>query len=287
MKARPFTIPKIDTESFSFHEDYQKYFYDHLHTHPEIQVTYIISSRGSRFIGTSIDCFKPGEIYIVGSNIPHMFKNDPEYYEDSRPGFAHSMSVFIRQDIFTNIFSKTPELVKIMDLISLSSSGIKLSAKSTSVYHDLFFELNELKSFERFIKILNLLNTLANDPTLQPLTHFGLPPQTNSEKGDRLNKVIAYITQNYTHKITVEHIARIANLTSPAFCRYFKLHTRKSFVTFLNEFRIGMACKLLLEKEKNISEVCYQTGFNNISNFNRQFKAITGFTPSNYIKQGL
>ena len=121
---------------------------------------------------------------------------------------------------------------------------------------------------------------------LKTLSHRNHIQQDNEEEGQRLNKVITYVTQNFSRKITIKEIADEANLSISAFCRYFKLHTRKSFISFLNEFRIGIACKKLLEKDKNVTEICYQTGFNNISNFNRQFKSVTGFTPSQYLKQG-
>lgn len=286
MKARPFQIPKTEEESFNVQEDYLDYFYDHLHTHPEIQVTYILKSSGTRFIGSSIDKFEADEIYVIGSNIPHMFKNHPEYYDNSRTGRAHAVTIFFNKEIFGDSFYKMPEVYKINDLIQQSALGIKLSAEYAAAYKNQFLKILKISGFERLIHFLKLLENIATHSELKPLSHFTHMQQSNEEEGQRLNKVITFITQNYTRKITIDEISGVANLSTSAFCRYFKLHTRKSFISFLNDFRIGIACKMLLEKEKNIAEVCYQTGFNNISNFNRQFKSLTGYTPSEYVKKG-
>jgi AraC-like DNA-binding protein len=286
MKARPFQITKTKEESFYVQEDKQDFFYDQLHTHPEIQLTYIYESSGTRFIGSSIDKFEANEIYVIGSNIPHMFKNHPEYYEKMKSRKAHAISIFFNQEMFGDSFYKMPEVYKIRDLVQMSMLGIKLSAENTSGYKNQFLKVLKNSGFERLNSFLILLQNISTHEELKPLSHFTHVQQSNEEEGQRLNKVITFITQNYTRKISIEEIAGIANLSISAFCRYFKLHTRKSFIGFLNDYRVGMACKMLLEKEKNIAEVCYQTGFNNISNFNRQFKSLTGYTPSDYIRKG-
>ncbi len=286
MKPLPFKIPKTIKESFKVQDDKLDYLYDRLHTHPEIQLTYVIESSGTRFIGHNVDNFKPDEIYIIGPNIPHMFKNHQEYYQQDNCKYAHCISIFFREDSFGEMFQQVPELARIKEFIQLSACGIKIESTFAKEFKKEFLATTSLDGFDRFQHFLNLLQKISFSPYLEKLSHISLKQQENEEEGLRLNKIITYITQNFERKIIVEDVAKLANLSRSAFCRYFKLHTRKSFITFLNEFRIGIACKKLLEKDKNISEICYQTGFNNISNFNRQFKSFTGFTPSQYLKQG-
>ena len=286
MKPLPFKIPKTDKESFKVQNDKLDHLYDRLHTHPEIQVSYIFESSGTRFIGHSVDRFNPDEIYVIGPDIPHMFKNDQEYYQQKKGHYAHCISLFFSEVSFGDMFQMVPELTKVKAFILKSGFGIKIEPKFAREFKERFKEINTLSGFERFKYFLTLMHDLSNSKNLEMISPNNLRQQENEEEGLRLNKVITFITQNFSGKITVEQVAKEANLSTSAFCRYFKLHTRKSFISFLNEFRIGIACNKLLEKDVNISEVCYQTGFNNISNFNRQFKSVTGFTPSQYLKQG-
>lgn len=284
MKPLPFKIPKTEKESFKVQDDKLDHLYDRLHTHPEIQLTYVIKSSGMRFIGHNVNNFYPDEIYIIGPDIPHMFRNHQEYYRQKKT--AHCFSVFFREESFGEMFAAVPELTKVKELIRMSALGIKMGPEYARVFKNEFLALKQLTGFKRFQYFLNLLYKLSNSSGLEMISPSNLQQQENEEEGMRLNKIITYITQNFQEKITINEVAREANLSTSAFCRYFKLHTRKSFITFLNEFRIGIACKILLERDKNISEICYRTGFNNISNFNRQFKAATGFSPSQYLKQG-
>lgn len=286
MKPLAFNIPKTENESFKLQDDKLNHMYDHLHTHPEIQISYIVKGSGTRFIGHSVDDFNPDEIYVIGPNIPHMFKNHQEYYDPRSKNQTHCISIFFREDSFGEMFNKVPELSKIKEFFQISAFGIKLERPYTLDFKGEFQSLIRLEGFERFQYFLSLLQKLAYCSGLEVISLSSLVQQKNEEEGLRLNKIVTYVTQNFSRKITVDQVAREANLSTSAFCRYFKLHTRRPFISYLNEFRIGIACSKLMQKDINISEICYQTGFNNISNFNRQFKAITGFTPSQYLKQG-
>lgn len=284
MKAKPFKIRKTAEESFNVQEDIAAYFYDYLHTHPEVQITLILKSSGTCFIGNSIGSFEPGEIYIIGSQIPHIFKNSPQYYTQTGNN-AHCLTLFFKPEAFGATFFNIPELQRIKNFILKSKHGLKLEKSEGFSYQADFTALLNQSGYKRFISFLELLHNLARNEHLKLLSNTTFTPEENEDDGKRLNDVISYITNHYTQKITVDEIAAISNLSTPAFCRYFKVHTRKSFITYLNEYRIGIACQLLLSGEKNVAEICYLVGFNNVSNFNRQFKSITGTSPSKYSKQ--
>ena len=143
-----------------------------------------------------------------------------------------------------------------------------------------------MKEFDRSIALLMLLQKLAA-AEYSVLSSYGFSNVLNEEKVKRMNKVFKYITINYKENITLESIAEIAHMTPQAFCKYFKERTHKTFIEFVNEVRIGHACKLLFEDNYNILQICYESGFNNLSNFNRQFKKITGTSPIEYRKKVL
>ena len=285
MKVLPFNIPKTESESFRVQVDRMPHFYDILHRHPEIQITAILSGKGQRFIGDQIGSFQPGDILVIGPNIPHLLKCDEAYYQNQPTLFAHSISIFFNQNSLGNDFFSLPEMNLVREFIQKSACGLIISQLESGNIFDKIIEIKEKEGIDKvigFLEILKLLSQIKAQQFLSPLPFY---TSNREEDGSRLNDVIQFMIKNYPKNISLEEISEIAHLSPAAFCRFFKLRTRKTFITFLNELRISHACKLLTESEQPVNEICYHTGFNNLAHFNRLFKIQTGVTPSLYRKK--
>jgi AraC-like DNA-binding protein len=281
MKALSFKVPKTRNESLRVQVDHQPYFYDHFHYHPEVQISYIIEGTGTRIIGDSVGRFNKNELYIIGSNIPHIFKSDRIYYEKNSP-ISHAISFYFTENAFGNKFFNLPETKEINELLLNAKKIVFFDDKSLANIEDDFIRITNTEGFEKlqmFFKILNKISKINNQQLLSKTTY----ELKNTEKhGKRINDIFDFVINNYEKSISLNNAAEIANLSTTAFCRFFKERTRKSFTEFVNEVRIGEACKMLSKDDFNISQICYEVGFNNISNFNRKFKEITNLTPKHY-----
>lgn len=157
--------------------------------------------------------------------------------------------------------------------------------KTSEQVERLMFDLLQTTDFESILMLLNLLNLIANSSEYNLLSSAGYTNSLKESDTERMNKVHAYVMKNFREKITLEEVAAIANMTPTSFSRYFKTHANKTFSDFLTEIRVGYSCKLLIEKKMSVSQVCYESGFYTLSNFNRQFKAVTHYNPLEYRKK--
>ncbi|MBK7104809.1 MAG: helix-turn-helix domain-containing protein [Ignavibacteriae bacterium] len=282
MKALSFKIPKTNNQSIRVQVDKQKYYYDNFHYHPEIQISYILEGSGTRIIGNSIGKFNKDEIYIIGSNIPHIFKSDKIYYEKKSSLISHSISIYFSEISFGEKFFHLPETQSAYELLLNSRKIIFIKPKINDQIKKEFLNISDVEGFEKFLLFLKILDQLAKTKNSKLLSKTTYELRNTEKNGKRINDVFDFVINNYNRNLTLEEISKIANLSVTAFCRFFKERTRKSFIEFVNEVRIGEACKLLNNQDFSISQICYEVGFNNISNFNRKFKEITNLTPKNY-----
>ncbi len=281
MKALPFRIPKNSQQSFRVQVDQDSFFYDRLHYHSEWQITSIEKGRGTLFVGDGIHRFQEGDVFIIGSNLPHLLKSDSIYYQKDSPG-TYAISLFFDQNSFGTGFFDLPELAKVNSFLQEASHGIRFIYPEKKNLQVLIHSILKKEPFSRFQLMIDILGKLASWSSKEQLSISSFTEAQKEIDGHRLNEVFQYTLNQYTQNITLDQIAQVANLSIPAFCRYFKLHTRKSYIRFLNEIRVNAACKLLKESDHTISYICFNTGFQNLSNFNRQFKKIMDFTPSKY-----
>lgn len=285
MKILPFKIPKTSQESFYLQEDHLQHFYDYLHQHPEVQITLILESEGKFIVGDHIGSFEPGDIFIIGPNLPHVFRNDARYYEQPDVLGAHSISVFFEWKSFGEKFLMLPELKALYEFSKISERGLALKDPIRRQIADLMHHLFKTTEMDRFIVLLNILNILSNEPAaLRPLASSAVYNELDEADGKKLDMVYRFTMDEFHRKIHLEEVASVANMTVNSFCRYFKKRTRKSYIDFLTEIRIGQACKLLQQRDLSISQICYEVGFNNLSNFNRKFREINGLTPTEFRK---
>lgn len=280
-----FQIPKIDREGFVVQYDDLDHFYDQLHHHPELQLIYIIEGTGDFFVGDSITPFEPGNLFLIGSNQSHIFKSDPEFFDEDSNKNSRSISIFFKKNSLGDGFFEIAETKGIRDLINRAGRCIKFHPE---IAHHIGIKIKGLLNetgFDRFLEILSILDELSHSDQYAYLTTIKNSTPPSDKDSERINNVINYILNNYSNDISLKDIADVANYSKPAFCRFFKQRTRKTFSTFLNEVRVSQACKLLRNSNLNVSQICYESGYNNVSNFNRQFKKLTGHTPRDYINK--
>jgi len=281
-KSIYFRIPKIDKEGFVVQYDDLDHFYNQLHHHPELQLIYIIEGTGDLFVGNSISHFESGNLYLIGSNQSHIFKSDSEYFEEESNENARSISIFFNIESLGEGFFDISETIAIRNLINRASRSIEFHPETAIEFGNRMKELINITGFDRFLEILSILNKLAQSKEYEYLTPISNSTAPTDKESERINNVINYILNHYKEDIPLKTIAEVANYSKAAFCRFFKKRTRKTFSEFLNEVRISQACKLLRNSDLNISQICYESGYNNVSNFNRQFKKLTDTTPKSY-----
>lgn len=284
MKVLPFKIPKTEDSSFRVQIDKEPYFYDILHQHPETQITLIVSGSGTIIQGDYIGNFKPGDVFIFGANMPHVVKSDPKFYEEGSTHKCHAISIFFDSQSFGKDFFDLPEMRGVNDFIKKSVRGLKLHGDNRRFLTKILSEIEHIDGINKIISLLNIFNRLSTSDSFDWLSSEPHTLNVDDTEGKRLNDIFQFTMREFHRPITLDEVADVAHMTPSAFCRYFKQRTRKTYVSFLNELRVAHACKLLLNKELNVTEVCYRSGFVNLSNFNRKFKTITKHTPSQYQK---
>ncbi len=254
------------------------------HYHPELELVYVVASTGTRFIGDNIQKFDKSDLVLIGKNLPHMWLNDDTYFNDDSPLFAEAIAIHFKENFLGYDFLNAPEINHINKLLRRAKYGIKFLGNTKNIESSIL-ELEKIKGFERTILFLKILNLLAKHSSHQLLATEGYINSVYINDNKYLDRVYEYVFKNFKNKINLSEVAEIAHMNPSAFSRFFKRVNRKTFTKYINEIRIGYACRLLIENKSNITAICYDSGFNNISNFNRQFKNITKMSPSEYLKR--
>ena len=248
------------------------------HFHPEIEITLIESSTGRRVVGDSIESFAPGDLVLLGENLPHQYVSDPP----SRPAGARAKVIQFRTDFIGEQWLKLPEFARISAMLNRSTRGLTFSAQTTRRAVQLISQLFDAAGAQRVLLLLDLLDALAHDAGAAPIASAGYLSKINPREGDAIDRALEYLNTNYTEPITLEDLSGHLHV-SPATCnRLLQKSIGRSFKTALIEIRISHACRLLLETEQSIVEIAYASGFANLSNFNRRFKELKGQSPKVY-----
>lgn len=276
-------INKLEDQSFYLEEVNRPSFIDLWHFHPEIEILYVREGFGTRYVGDSISSFYPGDLVIIGSNTPHVWSSHADFLNPENKLLSSAICIQFVEDFIGRSSSGIPELHIINELLNKSNRGIQFIKKTHNILVKQIKELPAKRGMDRLLGLLTILDIMSTSSDVKYLSsHDYTPGIINSEDKYRMEIIFQYVIQKFPHKIHLEEIASLVNLTPPSFCRFFKSRTTKVFSSFVNEVRIGNSCKMLIEKKHNISQVCYFSGFNYLSNFNRQFKRIKGMTPSEF-----
>ena len=252
------------------------------HFHTEYEILYTIEGAGTSFVGNNAERFKSGDLAFIGSNLPHFWRSDEMYYDEESKLGTNYIVIQFPGDIFRDKLFSYPEFKIIKQLLDRASRGIRFLPPFSGQAGKNIIKLAQSKGFDRIIRLLQLLNEFARTNSYKILAGELYNKQSHDFKDDRLTKVLHYLNTAYLDKIMLEKMAALANLHPSAFCRYFKDKTGKSLSTYVNDMRISYACKLIIEGKMSVSQICFESGFNNLSNFNRIFKRNTGFTPTKY-----
>jgi AraC-like DNA-binding protein len=265
-------LPLSEQSSFMADRFFTPFFETPWHYHPEYEVVLMLEGRGKRFIGNHIADYEPGDLCFIGSNLPHWYR------KDDADAIGGSLVIHFREDFVGKEFGTIPEMQKIKILFDKSSMGIQVNGETKKEISKLMKEMTELKGMDRLICLLKLLNVLADSDEYELLSSPEIKGQ-NSEDSDRINRVFDYVMRNFKDDIELDDIAKLSHMSYSGFCRYFKNRTKKRFTHFVNEIRVGYACRRLVETDLSVDSICYESGFNNKTNFMEQFRKIVKCTP--------
>lgn len=280
-------IPLYSNSSIAVKREISPYMDYPLHYHPEYEIIFVEKSNGIRVMGNHIGNFTDGDLMFISSNLPHVWKNDKEFYQGNSALTVDVYVIHFLEDALKAGFFDLPELNHIRKLFILGQQGVLIKGKDHQRVADLIKNVYHASGLERMLLFLRTLDAIAKAEDFVLLSSTGYTNTINSADSVRINKVMDYLIENYADEVRIEEIAKLVNLTKASFCRYFKSRTGKTCSQYLNEIRIAHACKLLVSTDLTISEICYRTGYNNISHFNRQFKLIMNSTAKVYARQYL
>lgn len=242
----------------------------------------VLKGNGTRFIGDSVKPFKTGDITFTGSNLPHLWRSDQEQEQDQNIAWSKGVVIYFKEDFLGDNFLRTQEAIRLKNLFAKSLRGMEFTGQTAMKLQKMILELVTLEGLDGILHLLNILKTISQTEDYNLLASPGYTNTLREADTERMYMVYAYVMKNFRNKIALSKVAEMTNMTPTSFSRYFKVHANKSFTQFVSEIRIGHACKLLIEKKKNISSACYESGFQTLSNFNKQFKTITKRTPRQY-----
>ncbi|MES2646182.1 MAG: AraC family transcriptional regulator [Bacteroidota bacterium] len=288
MKVLQFTIPVPINQSIIVQQDTLSFFYPHLHRHHEIQLSWIQKGEGTLVAENNMHAFWSNEIFWLGANQPHVFKSDPSYFLPNSKRITTALTIFFNPTGQLGYLFDLPEVKNIKKFISQHPSGFKIPEQNVSEISNLMTQIKNGSGVDQLICFIEIFRKLMSFDHLEPLSNSSQPQQYSENEGIRIAHIYNYIMQNYDKAITLEDVAKQAHMTPQAFCRFFKKHTRHTFISFLNEVRINEACKQLTDSAyDSISAIAYNCGFNSITNFNRVFKTVTTRSPSEYVSSFL
>lgn len=257
------------------------------HFHSEYQLFVVLAGRGTRFIGDNITHFQEGDVVFIGPNMPHLWRNDDVFFNKPSELRVQGIVIYFPENLFGDCLLKKEEMLGIKHLLEKAKRGVEFFGITGHRIVEMMKDLLYLPGVEGLIQLLAILSTLSESSEYHYISSLGYTNTSKEGDKDRMNEVYSFIMQNFRKNILLEEIAGIANMSPTSFSRYFKAKTNKSFSCFITELRIGYACKLLLEDNNTIAQICFESGYNTLSNFNKQFKELIHKTPFEYKKEYL
>ena len=273
---------EIITPSFGSSFSFSKYVENanskaHLwHYHPEIELVYINGGSGKRQVGSHVSYYNDGDLILIGSNLPHCgFTNE-------QTGNTNETVIQMKPDFLGNDFFDISEMKNIRNLFDQAKAGIAFGGETKKIIGHKIEGMDVQSQLEKLLSLLAILNELELSEEFKVLNAEGFSMEMQMQDNDRINTVFNHVKDHFQEAITLEEVAVLVSMTVPSFCRYFKKITNKTFTKFVNDYRLVHASKLLAEKPISITEICYESGFNNFSYFNKSFKEFTGKSASQY-----
>ncbi len=282
MKPSLKTISRSEERSFQVLKVNDTHFYPHWHFHPECEIMLIEKSKGIRYVGDNIDNFVEGDIFIFGPQLPHLLRNGDEYFKKQSGLRSQASVIYFSEDCWGREFLEMPEMKSIRELLLKSRRGIRVIGKSREYLKNEIQKIHHKEGMERVMHLLSVLHYISSSAQYELLAGTSFNSAGNKPDMERLNKVSDYLMKNFKKEITLEDVSEVALMSPTAFCRYFKQKTNKTLIEFVNEIRVGHACRLLMDAKVSVSEIAFDSGYNNVTNFNIQFKKIKKMAPLEY-----
>jgi len=280
MRPQLHKLPLSPDSSFIYINWECNYFDKAWHFHKEYELVLIDKTKGTRFIGDKVSFIKENDLMLIGPNVPHLYRNTEEYYQN-KGLVAKSSFIHFTDDFLGNCFFDLPEMKLVRRLLDRSVLGLEIQGKANRYVKSKLQEMESVSPANRLIKLMEILVYLSTSKELEPILSRTFIANNTSDT-DKIDTVFQFILKNFKNEIYIEEIADRLNMSAASFSRYFKHHTRKTFSNYVTEIRISHACRLLMEGNYSISEICYKSGFENLSNFYRHFKKHTGLIPKDY-----
>ncbi len=281
MKANFRKLEKPIEKAFHIRKDVRTHFDDNWHFHEMLEFVTILKGKGKRFVGDSIETFSKGDVILVGEKLPHVWRSAPPKDSDSAKMQCSSIVIQFSSDFLGERFLELPESVKLKELFTNAEMGISFKGTTSGQLINKIKNLLRVEGMERLMQFLNILH-FASKSKEYKLLATPLFKETIFKSDVKINRVFEYVMDNFSNPITLDEVSEVASMNKTAFCRYFKNRTKKTFSSFLNEIRIGYACKLILEEKYSITEAAYLSGYNSPSHFNKQFRLFKKVSPSEF-----
>lgn len=277
MKAQLEKISSPPQSSFKVFQFLKEEFDAPWHFHPEFELTYIVKSGGMRYVGDSVMEFEAEDLVLIGENLPHCWKNTEKSDEMSQ-----SIVVQWTEHVIGDGWLNRAEFADISQLLWSASRGIQFERKTVKKIVPLLNKMLEQEPFDKIISLLEVLKTLAESKGKKYVSGTGFTSKLTSKSNERINKVHNFVKENYHRAIKLSEVANLVSMGEEPFCRFFKKTFNKSFFFFLNEYKINLACKFLIESDKRVSEVAFLSGYESLPFFYKQFKKLMGCSPLVY-----
>lgn len=278
MKPHHLAISTDSTKSFSTKHEVLPDVNNWWHYHDELELIYFKNGSGTQFVGDNISNFTNGDIVLVGSNLPHYW----QYSEQFKDAAIEVYVVHFNKDFWGKEFLNLPENLELARVIEQSKQGIQIKENTNTYLNESIIRIVESQGTRKIINLMEVLLEIGKCANSQRLVSLGFKADFQESERDRVQNIYNYTLKNYKEQISLDTISKIAKMSKTSFCKFFKLRTGKTYSVFLNEIRIGNACKMLIEKQMTVKEICFESGFMNFSSFHKCFKEITGQTPLKY-----
>ena len=286
MKAHFHKVPLEPANSFIIRFDPKPLTGNLWHYHPELELHYIIKGEGTQYIGDTVSNFSDGQMVLLGQNLPHAWRCKAEYFEENSPLTTATYVLQFDQSCLGADFLNLPEAQGVPILFEKAKQGLIINGEAKVKIAELLKVLEKAKNLNRIILLLQIIKILTDTNEFTTISPgYANSHLSNLSEMHRLEKIYSYVLTNYGNDINLAEIADLANLSPSAFCRYFKTMTNKTFFEFVIEIRISNACRALIDNKQSTQMICYECGFNTLSNFYRHFNKVTGMTPFAYKKQ--
>jgi AraC-like DNA-binding protein len=253
------------------------------HYHNNFEISFITEGSGKRIVGDSIAEFQPGDLVFIGRNLPHVWIANKEHSLSNRT--LEMVFLQFSSDVMSAPLLSLPEFKNVNKALMMSEQGTQITGQTLNEVSEIMLQLPYLKSFERMIGFFTLMDIIGRSESNIQLASKEYLKMRISTPNKRISIIQSYLMNNYRNEVNLEELAQLVNMAEGSLCRFFKMTMAMTVFEYLNKLKIELACNLLMDPDLTILEVCLDSGFNNLSHFNKQFRKSTGTTPSEYRKR--